>query len=85
MDYNNNFEVEVTKKNKLTSKILPKITGYEEFKMDNNLDSDKSNKENKSKKRYKLKSIINNLEIKVSLPEEEDKTKKDSNKKIEVF
>ena len=85
LDYNNNFEVEVTKKNKLTSKILPKITGYEEFKMDNNLDSDKSNKENKSKKRYKLKSIINNLEIKVSLPEEEDKTKKDSNKKIEVF
>lgn len=53
--------------------------------MDNNLDSDKSNKENKSKKRYKLKSIINNLEIKVSLPEEEDKTKKDSNKKIQVF
>jgi len=60
LDYNKNFEVELTKKNKLTSKMLPKITGYEEFKMDNNLDSDKSNKENKSKKRYKVKSIINN-------------------------
>ena len=26
---NNNFEVESTKKNKLTSKLLPKITVYE--------------------------------------------------------
>ena len=65
--------------------IKSQIYRRRRFKMDNNLDSDKSNKENKSKKRYKLKSIINNLEIKVSLPEEEDKTKKDSNKKIQVF
>jgi len=82
---NNNFEVELTKKNKLTSKLLPKITVYEELNMNDNLGSNKHNKENQNKKQYKLKSIINNLEIKVSLPEDENKTKKDSNKRIQVF
>ena len=82
---NNNFEVELTKKNKLTSKMLPKITVYDELNMNDNLGSNKHNKENKNKKQYKLKSIINNLEIKVSLPEDENKTKKDSNKRIQVF
>ena len=83
---NNNFEVESTKKNKLTSKLLPKITVYEELNVDNNnLGSNRPNEENKNKRHYKLKSIINNLEIKVSLPEDENKTKKDSNKRIQVF
>lgn len=83
---NNNFEVESTKKNKLTSKLLPKITVYEELNVDNNnLGSNRPNEENKNKRHYKLKSIINNLEIKVSLPEDENKTKKDSNKRTQVF
>ena len=51
----------------------------------NNLGSNRPNEENKNKRHYKLKSIINNLEIKVSLPEDENKTKKDSNKRIQVF
>ena len=51
----------------------------------NNLGSNRPNEENKNKSHYKLKSIINNLEIKVSLPEDENKTKKDSNKRIQVF
>ena len=83
---NNNFEVESTKKNKLNSKLLPKITVYEELNVDNNnIGSNRPNEENKNKRHYKLKSIINNLEIKVSLPEDENKTKKDSNKRIQVF
>jgi len=86
----NNLEIESTKKNKLTSKMLPKITGFEEFNMDlknNNNIREMNNQSNinKNKKHYKLKNIINNLEIKVSLPEEEIKKDKDSNKKLEVF
>ena len=87
---NINFEIESTKKNKLTSKMLPKITGFEEFNMDlkNNNNIRETNNQsniNKNKKHYKLKNIINNLEIKVSLPEEEINKNKDSNKKLEVF
>jgi hypothetical protein len=70
--------------------MLPKITGFEEFNMDlkNNNNIRETNNQsnlNKNKKHYKLKNIINNLEIKVSLPEEEIKKNKDSNKKLEVF
>ena len=70
--------------------MLPKITGFEEFNMDlknNNNIREMNNQSNinKNKKHYKLKNIINNLEIKVSLPEEEIKKDKDSNKKLEVF
>ena len=70
--------------------MLPKITGFEEFNMDlkNNNNIRETNNQsniNKNKKHYKLKNIINNLEIKVSLPEEEIKKDKDSNKKLEVF
>jgi hypothetical protein len=87
---NNNFEIVTTKKNKLTSKMLPKITTFEEFNMNginnnNNKETNKQNNLNKNKKHYKLKNIINNLEIQVSLPEEEIKKNKDSNKKLEVF
>ena len=59
--------------------MLPKITGFEEFNMDlknNNNNIRETNNQsniNKNKKHYKLKNIINNLEIKVSLPEEEIK------------
>ena len=86
---NNNLEIESTKKNKLTSKMLPKITGFEEFNMNginnNNKEINKQNNLNKNKKHYKLKNIINNLEIKVLLPEDEINKNKDSNKKLEVF
>ena len=89
--HNNNInsEIESNKKNILTSKVIPKITNFEEINNDrdnnnNNIESNMPNN-NKNKKLYKLKRILNNFEIKISLPEDEVKINKDSNKIIQVF
>ena len=62
---------EITKKSKLTSKILPKISGFEGFNMEEN---------NRNKNKYRLKT-----NIKVTLPEDEMKQINDSKKMIKVF
>ena len=91
LDYNNknDFEIDSNKNKKITSKVLPRITGFEEFNLDknnnNNAESNITNNINKNKKHYKLKGVTNNLKIKVSLPEDEIKPNKDSNKRIQVF
>ena len=75
----NNFEIESAKKNKLTSKKLPKIPGLEDIKIDiiqnNNDELNIIKNNNKNKKHYKLKANINNFEIKTSLPEETSEIK----------
>lgn len=62
---------EITKKSKLTSKILPKISGFEGFNMEEN---------NRNKNKYRLKT-----NIKVTLPEDEMKQINDSKKMIKVL
>jgi len=55
----------------LTSKILPKISGFEGFNMEEN---------NRNKNKYRLKT-----NIKVTLPEDEMKQINDSKKMIKVL
>ena len=62
---------EITKKSKLTSKILPKISGFEGFNMEEN---------NRNKNKYRLKT-----NIKVTLPEDEMKQINDSKKMIKAL
>ena len=62
---------EITKKSKLTSKFLPKISGFEGFNMEEN---------NRNKNKYRLKT-----NIKVTLPEDEMKQINDSKKMIKVL
>jgi len=72
---------EVSTKSKLTSKILPKISGFDAFNMDRlntNIEAPIANNMNNNK--YKLKT-----KIKVTLPEDEIKQINDSKKMIKVF
>ena len=62
---------EITKKSKLTSKFLPKISGFEGFNMEEN---------NRNKNKYRLKT-----NIKVTLPEDEMKQINDSKKMIKAL
>jgi hypothetical protein len=62
---------EITKKGKLTSKFLPKISGFEGFNMEEN---------NRNKNKYRLKT-----NIKVTLPEDEMKQINDSKKMIKAL
>ena len=60
----NNFQVEIVPKNKLTSKKLPKINGVEEMEMNRintNLIESNTNK-SINKKQKNLKNVINNFE-----------------------
>ncbi len=77
-----NFEIDLTRKNKLTSKELPKIPSLKELifpKKTKIIGLSKNIKKYNSKKRYKLKHSNNNLEIKLALPEVEIKRIKGSN------
>ena len=71
--------VESTKISKMSSKKLPKISGFEEFNMDrmkpNNEEHNGHRNRNRNKKHYKLKT-----NIKVTLPEDEIKLINDSKK-----
>ena len=82
----NNFQVEIVPKNKLTSKKLPKIDGVEEMEMNRintNLIESNTNK-SINKKQKNLKNVINNFEIEITLEEDEFKRNKNLNKSIQV-
>ena len=77
-----NKEIDLTRKNKLTSKELPKISNLKEIifpKKTKIIGLTKNIKKYNSKKHYKLKNSNNNFEIKLSLPEVEIKRIKESN------
>ena len=77
-----NLEIDLTRKNKLTSKELPKISNLKEIifpKKTKIIGLSKNVKKYNSKKHYKLKNSNNNFEIKLSLPEMEIKRNKESN------
>ena len=76
-----NLEINLTRKNKLTSKELPKISSLKELifpKKTKIIGLNKNIKKYNSKKHYKLKSN-NNFEIKLALPKKEIKRIKESN------
>ena len=72
-NYKNNEE---SKKKMLTSTKLPAITNLDERLETNIVEQNRNNHQHKTKKHYKLKNTINNLEIKVNMYEEEIKKNK---------
>ena len=78
-----NLDFDFKRKNIQTSTKLPLITGFDSLngdRIETNIgEYNKNNQANKTKKHYKLKKHIDNLEIK-SMPEEDEKAK--STKKL---
>jgi len=54
----------------LTSTKLPIISGFDERLETNIVEQNRNNHQYKTKKHYKLKNTLNNLDIKVNMPEE---------------
>ena len=84
IDYNYKNK-EGIKKKMLTSNKLPVISSFDERIETNIVEQNRNNHLHKTKKHYKLKNTINNLEIKVNMPEEEIKKINNGKKKVEVF
>ena len=83
-DYNYKNHEE-SKKKMLTSTKLPVISSFDERVETTIIEQNRNNHNHKTKKHYKLKNTINNLEIKVNMPEEEIKKINHAKKKVEVF
>ena len=80
----NNVEERFSRKKLLTSTKLPLISNFDDKLDTNDISNLRKNIGHKTKKHYKLKKNINNIEIKVNLPEEESKRIESSKNALEV-